>query len=210
MTGTVFIKLPPGATLASLAPPGWFARLAGPLATLTKGAGFIPLTEARQIPVGSEIDARQGTMQLITASTARHTTYSGSFGGGLFVIAQERAQQGLTTLKLLEGAFQGAPSYQVCATTGKAAGRAGVRAQAAAKPSKLSSTVVNQLDATATGRFQTLGRYSAAAVRGTQWQMADRCDGTFTRVLRGVVVVRDLVRRRTVTLFSGQSYLAKP
>ena len=42
-----------------------------------------------------------------------------------------------------------------------------------------------------------------AAVRGTVWSTADRCDGTLTTVKRGKVAVRDLRRKRTVTVESG-------
>jgi ferric-dicitrate binding protein FerR (iron transport regulator) len=60
------------------------------------------------------------------------------------------------------------------------------------------------------GNFQTRGRYSAATVRGTQWQMADRCDGTFTHVTRGTVVVTDLRRhKQNIVVSAGQSYLAR-
>jgi hypothetical protein len=57
-------------------------------------------------------------------------------------------------------------------------------------------------------------------VRGTVWDTIDRCDGTLTKVTRGVVAVRDLGRRRTVVIRAGKrtkargggrgSYLAKP
>jgi hypothetical protein len=57
------------------------------------------------------------------------------------------------------------------------------------------------------GKFRTRGRFAAATVRGTEWGMRDRCDGTFTRVQRGVVVVRDLKKHRNVVLRSGKSLL---
>jgi hypothetical protein len=59
------------------------------------------------------------------------------------------------------------------------------------------------------GRFRTHGRHSHATVRGTRWVTVDRCDGTLTRVTEGAVSVRDRVRRRTVLVRSGHSYLAK-
>jgi hypothetical protein len=59
------------------------------------------------------------------------------------------------------------------------------------------------------GRFRTRGRYSAATVRGTIWDTIDRCDGTLTKVTRGVVVVRDLRKRRNITVRAGKSYLAR-
>ena len=46
-------------------------------------------------------------------------------------------------------------------------------------------------------------------MRGTAWDMIDRCDGTLTRVKRGRVVVRDFRRKRNITLTAGKSYLAK-
>jgi ferric-dicitrate binding protein FerR (iron transport regulator) len=60
------------------------------------------------------------------------------------------------------------------------------------------------------GRFRTAGRYASATVRGTNWLTADRCDGTFVRVRRGVVQVRDVPRRRQVIVRAGSSYLARP
>ena len=61
----------------------------------------------------------------------------------------------------------------------------------------------------ASGRFRTRGRYSAATVRGTIWETIDRCDGTLTKVRRGVVVVRDNRKRRNITVRAGKSYLAR-
>jgi hypothetical protein len=59
------------------------------------------------------------------------------------------------------------------------------------------------------GSFRISGRYSAATVRGTRWLVQDTCAGTLTRVVRGVVSVRDDVRHRTVTLRAGKKYLAR-
>ena len=59
------------------------------------------------------------------------------------------------------------------------------------------------------GTFRTGGTYSAAEVRGTIWLVSDRCDGTFTYVKRGTVVVRDFRKHKTIVLTSGESYLAK-
>jgi hypothetical protein len=46
-------------------------------------------------------------------------------------------------------------------------------------------------------------------VRGTIWLTKERCDGTLTQVTRGVVSVRDLTARKTVTVRAGRSYLAR-
>ena len=57
------------------------------------------------------------------------------------------------------------------------------------------------------GKFRTTGKYSSATVRGTIWLTQDECDGTLTKVTRGVVAVRDFKRKKTVTVKAGHSYL---
>jgi len=58
------------------------------------------------------------------------------------------------------------------------------------------------------GRFTTKGRYSSATVRGTKWLTEDRCDGTLTRVIHGVVRVRDFRAHKNVNVHAGHTYLA--
>ena len=60
----------------------------------------------------------------------------------------------------------------------------------------------------ANGRFRTTGRFSAATVRGTDWGVQDRCDGTLTVVRTGVVLVHDARLNRDVVVRGGQTYLA--
>jgi hypothetical protein len=173
---------------------------------LAHGHGFVPLTRAEQLPVGSQIDARRGTIQLVAASLHAGKTQTGSFGGAVFGLAQSAkvSQNALTTLSLLEGVVRGGPSYAACKAR-SAIDRSGPGAAAA----RLSSRVLQTLHASARGRFRTHGRYSAATVRGTVWDTIDRCDGTLTRVHRGTVIVSDFARHTTVTVHAGQSYLAK-
>jgi hypothetical protein len=59
------------------------------------------------------------------------------------------------------------------------------------------------------GRFRTRASNAVITVRGTTWYVADRCDGTLTRVTAGSVAVRDLHRHRTVIVRAGHRYLAK-
>jgi hypothetical protein len=163
-----------------------------------KGVGFIPLTEARQLPVGTVFDTTAGVARLTTATAKKGATQSGNFGSGLFKLLQNRKQKGLAELSLVirPGATK------TCASAGK------LQAQTAAKKA-LPKAVLTLLRANAKGRFQTRGRYSSATVRGTQWSTSDRCDGTFTKVQRGVVVVNNIRRHRQVVLRAGKSYLAK-
>jgi hypothetical protein len=174
--------------------------------TAATGQGFVPLTQARQLPVGSQIDARKGTIKLIAASARATKTQTGTFSGALFGLAQSAIarQGGLSTLSLLEGAFRGAPSYASCKAH-PANDHPGARAVAA----RLNGRVLQTLHASASGNFRSRGRYSAATVRGTAWDTIDRCDGTLTRVQRGTVIVNDFPRHKTVTVRAGRTYLAK-
>jgi hypothetical protein len=201
VSGEVFVKLPSSgkASLASSLEAA-MESLAGSLGAATeslhKGIGFIPLREARQIPVGSTLDTTAGVARIATATATQGKLQSGDFGTGIFKLLQRRQQRGLTELDLVDNHS----ARQVCATLGK-------RARTAAR--HLSSKVLGRINANSHGHFTVRGQYSAATVRGTVWNVGDRCNGTLTQVTRGVVSVRDFRRRKTITLFTGQSYLAK-
>ena len=115
----------------------------------------------------------------------------------MFKVTQARS--GLATLALVEGAkFKGAPTYASCKTKkGKA-----VTAALSAKTLQLLKGKDNH------GKFRTKGRYAAATTRGTAWSVADRCDGTLTKVTQSSVLVNDFVRHISLTLRAGHSYLA--
>jgi hypothetical protein len=163
----------------------------------TKGVGFVPLTAGRMLPVGSIFDTTGGVVRLTSAANARGATQSGDFGSGVFSVLQNRREHGVTELRLVIGRA----ALQSCTLRSTAR-------TAAAKP--LPKRVLNLLKASVKGHFRSRGRYSSATVRGTVWQTTDRCDGTLTHVTRGVVVVRDLRRRRNIVLRAGKSYLARP
>jgi hypothetical protein len=173
---------------------------------------FVPLTELRQIPNGTIINALHGTLTLITAGGTQHATLStnakgkkkskkvktqtGKFGGAVFKVTQARS--GLATITLVSNAFKGAPSFASCKTKkGKAVSAA------------VSSKTLQLLHSSAHGKFRTKGKYAAATVRGTIWTIADRCDGTLTHAIKDTVAVSDFVRHKTIILRPGHSYLAK-
>jgi hypothetical protein len=170
VSGTVRVLLPGQGHISSLQAH----------ASAVKGVGFIPLTEARQLPVGTIFDTTGGVARLTTATTAKGAVQSGDFSAGVFKLLQDRRHKGLTELDLVEGAS----ARKTCATAGKA------QAQTAAKKA-LPKTVLNLLRATVKGKYKTRGKYSSATVVGTVWTTSDRCDGTLTAVKRGVVVVSD-------------------
>ena len=182
--GKVRVKLPPGS--------------AGARAS-QKGTRFIPLTEARTVPVRSILDTRKGTVALRSARNKAGKTQSGEFTAGVFQVLQSRkkAEKGLTELQL-----KGSTADFKSCDSGK--GSAGARS------ARLSRRAIRRLRAKARGRYRTRGRHSAATVRGTVWTMADRCDGTLTTVKRGKVAVRDFRLKKTIVLARGKSYLARP
>jgi hypothetical protein len=153
------------------------SRVSGVVRVKAAGArSFALLTQPRQIAVGATIDATHGTVMLVTAAAQLGKTQSGRFSAGAFTVFQERS--GTTDLRLVGGR----PRKTLCRRS---------RARAAGLPiaagSALSSVVLRLLKGQAHGHFRTVGKYSAATVRGTEWQTIDRCDGTLTVDTRGVV-----------------------
>lgn len=208
VSGTVYVK-----------PPGLSGHAH---AALTKGTGFIPLTEARQLPVGTQVDARQGTLSVTTATGAarkgkRTQTQTAEFSLGLFEVLQstQRRVKGLTIAKMLDsGLFPGAPSYKTaCPAVGKTINvpSATEGKSLGFKHRGLSHKVVQALGVTEHGgNYQARGKYSAGSVRGTIFTVTDRCDGTLTTVKRGTVIVTAYSRpKQPITLHAHQSFLAK-
>jgi hypothetical protein len=149
----------------------------------------IPLSGAASIPVGAIVDTRKGAVDLTTALPGG-ATQSATFHGGLVQIRQPASARGMTDL-VLRG-----PKPSCAGGHARAAATSGRR-----PPRKLWASDHN-------GRFRTRGSNAVATVRGTSWYMADRCDGTYTRVAKGSVSVRELRTGRTVVLRAGQSHLA--
>jgi hypothetical protein len=59
------------------------------------------------------------------------------------------------------------------------------------------------------GGWRVHGRYSIGASRGTDWITEEKCEGTVTTVISGTVRVRDLGRRKTVSVRAGERYVAR-
>ena len=192
VSGHVFILLPPGTSLGT----------AGDMSLVSKGQGFVPLTEARQIPTGSEIDALSGSLKMVSNNGKVGKTQTATLTGGVFKVTQDRTgiTKGLDDFKLQEGAFLGAPTYGTCKAKHKATD---------ATIAALSSKTLQLLKVSGHGKFKTTGRYSSATVRGTIYTVADKCNGTLTHVIRDTVLVDDFVRHTKILLRAGQSYLAK-
>jgi hypothetical protein len=153
------------------------------LVKLPNGGGFVPLEQARQLPVGTVFDTTEGAVGLTTAGSGT-SQGRGTFGGGMFAFEQTRKNP-LTTIVMRGGRLSSC----------KARGRA----------SKRRRTLFSNVR----GRFRTRGRNSAATVRGTAWRMTDTCAGTRTSVQTGSVVVRDFRLRKNKVVRAGRSYFAR-
>jgi hypothetical protein len=151
---------------------------------LPKSSKYIDLAQAAQLPNGTSIDTRDGRVT-ITAAAGKGKTTKADFFDGLFKIAQTK---GITTLTLTE-------------TLNCKKARS---ASAAAKKPKS-----RKLWGDGKGKFRTKGQYSAATIRGTRWLVQDGCGFTKTSVKQGSVNVRDEVKKKTVIVRKGRSYVAR-
>ncbi len=165
-------------------------------ASQRKGKPFSALREPREFKMGSFVDSRRGRVRLTVSRTGGTGIQDSEFSGGLFQVLQsrKRSRKGLTELRLKGGSFRNCGSS--------------VR-KGDAQSAKRKKRRIRRLRGNGKGRYRTRGRYSAATVRGTDWTVEDRCDGTLTRVKRGRVAVRDFHRKKTIILRAGKRYLAK-
>jgi hypothetical protein len=147
---------------------------------------FVDLTGTEGIPLGSTVDTLSGVVELTSVPKAGGSPQSARFYEGVFKVTQTGSTTNLTLTEALAS----------CRSRG---------ASAAASTKKK-----RHLWGDGKGQFRTAGKYSSATVRGTKWLVQDSCAGTLTRVVRGSVRVRDNVKRKTVSVAAGKSYLAKP
>ena len=151
------------------------------------GGAFVALGPGQQLPLGGEIDARDGVVRLTSAADAKGTPQTGVFTGSRFRVTQTGGPRPITRLQLTGGSFAS------CRASARAA-KSGVRSLWGRDKG---------------GRFQTRGRTAAATVRGTRWLTEDSCQGTRVAVAEGAVSVHDDARRRDVVVRAGHSYLAR-
>ena len=136
---------------------------------------WVPLTSTDVLPVNSVIDARQGTVLLVTARGGG-VSQPATFRGGMFQVRQASSGHGMTDIVLRGASFSSCPRTTARSSQAVASAKRRVR--------RLWSSDHN-------GRFRTQGRGSVATVRGTSWYTEERCDGTLTRVFAGKVLVRE-------------------
>jgi hypothetical protein len=155
---------------------------------------FVPLSGAINVPLGSTIDTRSGTVSL-TVALPNGGSQTGQFHAGEFVPTQ--SANGRVIATLAGGSFAGCPS--------KVAAKGAARLAA---PRTKATTVIRQLWGNAHGNYTTKGRYASVSVSGTIWLTQDRCNGTYVRVTRdSVTVVAFANPAKRHTIVQGQHFL---
>jgi hypothetical protein len=145
------------------------------------------------IPYNSNVDVTNGTVTITIEDVGKLKAYGeGKVPAKFKLLRFVEKGKVIVELRLQGGNFKVCPKRKTSSVsaTGK--------------------TPVRQVWGDGKGKFRTKGRYSSATVRGTNWLTSDRCAGTFTRVKKGVVEVRDFPKRRTLRLPAPRTYLATP
>ena len=159
---------------------------------------YVPLKGGGTIPVGSTVDATNGTVMLATAADyhgaldRQHRIQTGIFSAAIFTIEQQTAQQ---QEKHSHRKATGMPPTNLRLIT-PAATTATSRCHAKGAPGR---AIVRELSARAKGFFRVIAAASVTIVRNAQWTIEDRCDGTLTGVGRGTATVTYLLHRRPVS-----------
>jgi hypothetical protein len=169
------------------------------------GHGYVTLTGAANIPVGSIVDTRKGRVALTSAAdTGGKKLQTAQFYDGIFQIKQSVPKKKPKKAKALitELVLRDEIARSQCAPLKRAR-------SAVVDKKKGPKGVLGKLWGNGKGKFRTTGKYSSATVRGTIWLTQDECDGTLTRVRRGVVSVNDFKRHKTLNVKAGRSYLAR-
>ena len=119
---------------------------------------FVELAAGAAIPLGSTVDTKKGAVEIASVPKAGRAAREGDVQGRHLpdhpVARHHVADAHRAARSVLEA-----------------------RASAAAKKPK-----TRKLWGDGRGSFRTVGRYSAATVRGTKWLVQDTCAGTLTRV----------------------------
>ena len=153
----------------------------------------VPVLQAQlrgpgEVPVGTSINAAQGTIAIEAITTTPdgpNTVGRAEVSGGVFTISQTGTAE--PTLRMR-------PGIRPC--------QRARRATAARVPPEARMRI------RARGRFRTVGGYGRGAGRGTDWALRERCDGTIFQVFEGVVLVHDYRRKRSFEVRAGRCYLA--
>jgi List-Bact-rpt repeat protein/uncharacterized protein DUF4214 len=149
---------------------------------------FVPLTNFRVVPIGTELDTTKGRVRLTSTDSSTGLFYEGRFKL-VRVFETINGRRRAVTALVMTAPLSACPKRTTSGVT--------------QRPGK---KVIRHVWGNAKGSFRTRGRYASATVRGTLWETLDYCDGTLVRVLRGRVDVFDVVKRAHHLIIAGRSF----
>jgi hypothetical protein len=155
------------------------------------------LTGLLIVPNGTVIDATHGVVKVTVAHDESGALDTVDAWKGAFIAVQIPPTNG----NLAETVFT---LTDPISFSKNGASAAGVHVRSAATSRKRSLWVNGK------GNFKTRGKRASAIVRGTYWVTEDFGSTTKVSVKRGLVAVRDFVKKQTVLVSAGHSYTAKP
>jgi hypothetical protein len=165
----------------------------GTVTYVAPGQSMKTLADSVVVQNGTKVDATNGVVKVTVVRDKTGVLDSADAWGGAFNANQgiEKGGRGLTTFKLRDSLGSTSQKGATAARVAKVAGK-------------------RSLWVNGKGNFKTRGKRASAIVRGTYWLTQETDAGTKVSVKRGLVAVRDLVRKRTVLVSGGHSYTAKP
>ncbi|MGH2924206.1 MAG: hypothetical protein ACRDKH_09290 [Solirubrobacterales bacterium] len=196
-----------GATQLGIAPQHGVSLLGQPSRGVVKlkfpgQKKFSKMSGIQLIPVGTVIDTRKGTVELIAGVGVFANTDPDSlmeFFDGLFKIKQADVTDAPALAKLMGKLRCGGKKKK----RGAAAAAAGPVAQAAGRRKR-------RLWGRGRGNYGTRGRGGTGSVVGTTWFTKDTCAGTFWKVTEGAGISIDAKgKRKDVFLEPGETYFAE-
>ena len=153
------------------------------------GSGsFQTISPGQALPPGTVVDVSKGAGVTLADPKGRNAVFYGEKDAVPSVFVYAGVIGGFVELRLTGGNFRACP-----------------KRVAQAKKEK----PVRRLWGKGKGSFRTTGRYAASTVRGTWWRVEDFCDRSVVTVKEGAMTVRDLVKKKTVVVKAGKSYVAR-
>jgi len=144
---------------------------------------FLSLKAPLDLPVGSEIDTRQGSISVTEATGVTGTVEAATVEGGRAIVTQQAATAAPATFRLSQPL--------ACSKTAGA----GVKHTATRRHIRVRETG---------GNWDTRAQYVATAAEGTDWTTTDTCGSSTVTVRSGRVSATNLINHKTVTLTAGE------
>jgi hypothetical protein len=156
----------------------------------------VPLSSVTSVPMGTIIDATNGTVQLTSAKDGRGHVETGEFYSGAFRLTQNRSH-----------APRGGHAVEVTVLT--LTGGTPVECPAAgARVSTVAKRRLRKLwGRDSGGNYATQNGDVSAGPRGTRWLIEETCTGTLVKVVQGLVAVENRHTHKTVLVRAGHSLL---